>query len=386
MVLSIVILWVHLEIDAGHTSFCNVNSTINCDLVLASRFSRILGVPIAWFSLVAYAALGLLYQAAIRAPASTARTALLLACAGSVGAAAFSVYMAFVSFFVVRALCPMCFGLYIASLGLFGTALLAPSYYARAREGTEAAPLSTSILAGMSVLALLGVAGIAAASWVESGDARLTRVTPGEIKAADPSFYSWYLALPVVQVPGSGGHPVGAAAVPVTIVEFSDFECAHCSHNHSMLKDLLAERPDLVRVVYRHFPLDAACNEGLETSVHTRACRAAEAAECAAQQGRFSEMADMLFSNQSRLFESELLSLAERAGLDMEKFRVCMTEHAGRNAILADTRDGNRLRITSTPTLFVNGRKVVGTFEDLRHYLYAVVLESELAGWPQKEG
>jgi protein-disulfide isomerase len=205
-----------------------------------------------------------------------------------------------------------------------------------------------------------------------------TDATLEDIRKSDPEFYSWYTALPVTQLSQSDGHMMGSPKAPVTIVEFSDFECAYCSRNHVLLNQLLERRPGLVRVVYRHFPLDTACNEGLESSVHTRACRAAEAAECAAQQGRFHEMANDLFSNQRRLFENYLFTLAERADLDMNTFRACMSEHSGRDAILTDTREGNRLKVTSTPTLFINGRQVVGTLADLDRYDYAVLIESRL--------
>jgi len=265
-------------------------------------------------------------------------------------------------------------------LGLLTVALLAPSRYARASRDTGAPPLSARVIAGCSAVALLVVAGIVAASWPAPGQAPALSADADleDIRKADPEFYAWYTALPVVHVPQSGGHSVGAPQAPVTIVEFSDFECAYCSRNHVILNELLERRPSLVRVVYRNFPLDTACNEGLETSVHTHACRAAEVAECAAQQGRFHEMANDLFANQRRLFENYLFTLAERAGLDMEKFRACMSEHAGRDAILADTREGNRLKITSTPTLFINGRKVVGTLADLDRYDYAVLIEARL--------
>jgi protein-disulfide isomerase len=164
----------------------------------------------------------------------------------------------------------------------------------------------------------------------------------------------------------------------VTIVEFSDFECAYCARNHVILNELVERQPYLVRVVYRHFPLDATCNDALEKSVHSRACRAAEAAECAGKQGRFHEMADVLFANQRRLFENNLYELAESVGVDAKEFRRCMDEHAPRADIMADAHEGKRLDIRSTPTLFINGRKVVGTLPDLDRYEHAVLIESRL--------
>jgi predicted DsbA family dithiol-disulfide isomerase len=90
-------------------------------------------------------------------------------------------------------------------------------------------------------------------------------------------------------------------------------------------------------------------------------------------------MADTLFANQRRLFESNLFQLADNIGLDGEEFRRCMTEHATRSTVVADAQAGARLDLRSTPTLFINGRKVVGTLPDLDRYEHAVLIEARLA-------
>jgi protein-disulfide isomerase len=166
---------------------------------------------------------------------------------------------------------------------------------------------------------------------------------------------------------------------PVVIVEYSDFECAYCRRNRELIRDLESRYPDLLRVIHRHFPLDPACNEAVEQSIHPRACRAAEAAECAALQNRYSEMADVLFENQDRLFESNLERLATRAGLDPERFRACLSSRETLAKIVADTRAGRALELTSTPTLFFNGRRVKGTLADAAKYDLAVMIEARIA-------
>jgi predicted DsbA family dithiol-disulfide isomerase len=90
-------------------------------------------------------------------------------------------------------------------------------------------------------------------------------------------------------------------------------------------------------------------------------------------------MADVLFANQRRLFEDNLYQLAERAGVDQEEFRGCMSGHSTRAAVMADTHAGTRLELRSTPTLFINGRRVVGTLPDLDRYEHAILIESRLA-------
>jgi protein-disulfide isomerase/uncharacterized membrane protein len=376
-----VLVWLHAKLASagtGYTSFCNVNSSINCDLVLNSPFAKLFGVPIAWLALGANLALAATFQAAARSEGARARLAVQLACAGAIGAAAFSAYMAFVSLVFLKTICLMCTGLYVVSIALLVIALMLPSRFARAGGAAGKPPLTARAMGALGVGAILAVAGLAGAAWRNPGPKDRT-LSLEQLRQADHEFYDWYVALPVGPSPlGSARHVLGAESAPITIVEFSDFECAFCARNHAILKELVARQPDLVRVVYRHFPLDAACNDALEKSVHARACRAAEAAECAGRQGRFHEMADALFANQRRLFENNLFELAEGLRIDAQEFRSCMDEHAARDDISADARDGKRLDIRSTPTLFINGRKVTGTLPDLDRYEHAVLIEDRL--------
>ena len=90
-------------------------------------------------------------------------------------------------------------------------------------------------------------------------------------------------------------------------------------------------------------------------------------------------MAGILFENQQRLFESNLERLASRVGVDLARFRACMENRETVQKILADTRAGRELSITSTPTLFFNGRLVKGTLADATKYDLAVMIESRIA-------
>ena len=381
MALSIVLVYIHARLAASsgaYTSFCNVSESINCDVVLASPFATLFGVPVAVFALLAYAAIAAFLQGAARAGNEIAARCLQLACIAIFGAVAFSGYMAFVSMAVLETVCLMCSGLYLVTAALLVIALVAPSRFAAARPGTRP-PLAAGAMATLLVVAIVGVAGLARATWPASIRAGSELMSLDELRDTDPDFYEWYTSLPVVSAPPDDRNVFGDPGAAVTIIEFSDFLCGYCARNHRMLKDLVARRPGLVRVIYRHFPLDAACNEALESSLHPRACRAAESAECARLQDRFDEMADALFANQQRLFEENLFKLAEQLGLDMPSFRECMDDHRTRNAVLADTRVGNRLDITSTPTLFINGRKVVGALPDIDKYETAILIESRLA-------
>lgn len=370
------------EAGSAYTSFCNVNSSINCDRVLTSPFAEIAGFPVAWMAMMVYAATaGLLLTARSRI-GMAARWPLRLAVATIFSALLFSVYMAGVSLVVLKTLCLMCTVLYLAA------ALLAVVAYRSTIAFEQSWPSLGPLLGRTTVLAVAftGVAAIglfAMVTWPSPSTMPSELVSLAEVKKTYPTFYQWYTELPVSKntevITGTGRHIIGASDAPVTIVEFSDFECGYCRLNHELLKALLQRRPGEVNVIYRHFPLDASCNESIPSSLHHRACRAAEAAECAAGQGRFEDMVDTLFANQKRLFDSNLFLLASRIGLDPDDFRTCMDSHRSLPDITTDCRQGGSLGITSTPTLFINGRRIKGTFDGPWGYDLAVIVETHLS-------
>ena len=159
----------------------------------------------------------------------------------------------------------------------------------------------------------------------------------------------------------------GPATAPVTIVEFSDFQCPYCSRATAVIKRVEETYPGKIRLVYRDFPL---------TSIHPQAARAAEAAGCANDQGKFWAMHDALFGHQDKLQDADLKQHAADSGLDAAAFAQCL--ESGRHTAdwQRNQADGERYGISSTPAFFVNGRLIVGAqpFE-----AFARVIDDELA-------
>jgi protein-disulfide isomerase len=158
---------------------------------------------------------------------------------------------------------------------------------------------------------------------------------------------------PVVRIEVSvQGAPVrGAADAPVTVVDFSDFECPFCKQAQPTLKQLLERYPGKVRLAYRDFPLD---------SIHPKARGAAEAARCAHDQGKFWEYHDVIFAQSPQLANEDLRRYAGQVGLDVAKFDSCLSAGTHKAAVQRDLDEGNRLGITGTPAFFVNGRALSG--------------------------
>lgn len=162
-----------------------------------------------------------------------------------------------------------------------------------------------------------------------------------------------------VELSAKGSAVRGASMAPVTIVEFSDFECPHCRMAAPELKRALEKHEGKVRLIFKHFPL----------SQHTYAMQAAIAAEAAGKQGKFWEMHDLMFENQDRLTPSDIEKYAAQIKLDMVKFKADLKSQSIRAKVEADRADGLRVKVQSTPSIFVEGRRYELPIDELAAYL-----------------
>jgi protein-disulfide isomerase len=143
------------------------------------------------------------------------------------------------------------------------------------------------------------------------------------------------------------GRPVyGNERAPVTVVVFADFECPHCRQEAPVLRQAIDQFRGRAKLVYKHFPL----------SGHVRAKAAAIATVAAMEQGKFWEMHDMVFENQTTLEDADLRRFAQKIGLDMAKFDAAYKAKTGQQLVEDDRNEGEKLDITGTPAVFVNGR------------------------------
>ena len=141
-------------------------------------------------------------------------------------------------------------------------------------------------------------------------------------------------------------HVRGSKNAEITIVEYSDFECPYCSSFHPTLQEVMKNYEGKVRWVYRHFPL----------SFHPDALPAANAAECAAEQGKFWEYGDKLFANQDKLGEAYYRQLAGEFGLNVSKWEDCVKTQKYNDKIQAQAQAGGAAGVTGTPGSFIVGK------------------------------
>ncbi len=158
-----------------------------------------------------------------------------------------------------------------------------------------------------------------------------------------------------------GAPALGDPAAPVTIVEFTDYQCPFCRrHVKSTMPQLLREYVDTgkVRYVLRDFPL---------TRIHPRAAKAAETALCAGAQGKYWEMHARLFENQRRFSDDDLLNHAEAVGIDRATLKTCLDEKKYQQQVLAGIQEGAAAGVRGTPSFFLgltdptNGDKLHAT-------------------------
>lgn len=147
---------------------------------------------------------------------------------------------------------------------------------------------------------------------------------------------------------------LGDPAAPVTIVEFSDFQCPFCGRFWQQTLPTIKEKyitTGKVKFVYRDFPI---------ASIHSEAEKAAEAAECADEQGKFWEYHDRIFQGQDELSVASFKRWATELGLDTNRFTECLDSGKYADEVAKDFQDGQAAGVTGTPTFFINGERLVG--------------------------
>jgi protein-disulfide isomerase len=158
------------------------------------------------------------------------------------------------------------------------------------------------------------------------------------------------LSFPVEKQDHRRGNPQAA----VTLVEYGDYECNHCGDAYSVIKQVEAEAGDRMQFVFRNFPL---------SQTHRHALHAALAAEAAGLQDQFWTMHDLIFENQDRLTDEDLVGYAEKLGLDVDRFERDMQSEAIAQKVKADFNSGVRSGVGGTPTFFINGQRFEGAAE-----------------------
>ncbi len=354
-------LHLRLKADPTFQSFCNINSSINCDETATSSYSVLFGLPVALWGVMGYSAI---LAVCLTALLSRRRWVLVPFAGLAAFSAATTPVFALLSWFGVKSFCLLCACSWLTTFVLLGLAL------AMARRGRlgdawqELVALVRAnrrrwVMASAGILAALVLVLLGTVSWWSKAHARaLASAAEISKKPAVPTAAK-NSGMPH-GVEDGGHHYLGAKQPEVTVVEFSDYQCPFCARAHGQLRALVAKQPERVRLVHRHFPLDNACNPAVPQPFHAHSCLYAKMAACAGTVGEFWAANDYLFAHGRDREPITIAALAKALALDEEGLSRCV-EQDGATLIRGDIQAGNELRIEGTPTFVVDGQAYVGT-------------------------
>jgi len=356
----------HLLFDPTYRSFCDVSETVSCTQVYASRFSTFRGVPVAVFGALAFAAAALLSVAGLVARHDVRESVPGYLFVLSTLSLAVVLYLGYASFFLLKAVCLLCLTTYAAVIGLFLVSGAATSFPMttlprRAARDTRvflASPLALIVallfFAGAaSTLAFFPREGTAASSADSGGTAAVTAPVPTQDQRSE--FERWYAAQPRVPlvIPSDGAK--------VLVVKFQDFQCPPCGQTYLQYKPIFAkyeaEHPGAVKVVYKDFPLNTNCNDGISQTLHPAACDGAVAVRLATSGNRHDQMEEWLYTHQPAQTPPSVRQAAHDIG-NIADFDAKYPSTI--QAVKSDAALGKQLGVKSTPTFFINGVKVEG--------------------------
>jgi protein-disulfide isomerase/uncharacterized membrane protein len=369
-----------------------------CDVVSQSRYAVFLSLPLAAWGLILYGSL-----AALLAPSLFGKSeqetdpGLSLGFVLSALAVLIDVVLFGLQIFAIKAFCKFCIATYFVNLLLVASLwphrqmsraasfLFAPEtrrafvawLFAALWVAATAIALNSALqgrkeLAGNSILGTptmlqapqkvekgpldqqLAAAQAEAKKWKDTlDDERKLQIYLNQ-KARDDFNKAEVAKLDLSRAPSEG-----AKDGPITVVSFSDFMCPFCRDLAMGLKNFLPTAGDQIRVRYKNFPLDGACNVRIGQTIHPGSCELALGGVCAEESGRFWEYHDKVFAQRwDRATRDDVLKIGASVGLDGVKLKSCMDSAATRGLLAKDIDEGWRVGVASTPTIFVNGRRL----------------------------
>ncbi len=351
------------ELQAEVLVGCAESEGISCDIVNTSEWSEVIGVPLFTWAVPTYLLFGLLAILALGGSHGTKPLIL----AGGLGAIVFSGFLYYISVVELGNVCLWCMRLYVLNALLPFLALISgiePEDMPGGKElGTAAAAFA--VFAGVSVVAqqqyraglLEGTPEIAQLNNTEPTEAEMAAATDPEGPAPSISY----------DITTEDGNPGKIAIQPddawkgnpdakVAIIEFADFECGYCKRAGFQLRRLYESYKDEIVFVYKHFPMNPACNPGVNNPRHRYACSAHLASVCAQKQGRFWAYHDLLYKNNHQLRDEHLIAYAEKVGLEMDSFLQCMRTKEGAAKVKASGLEGKAAETHGTPRIWIDGK------------------------------
>jgi protein-disulfide isomerase/uncharacterized membrane protein len=356
-IVSLYTLWHRAKVKTGldlGQAFCNINSKVNCDSIALSSYSSIGPISISLLGMIFFTIVTILALRCLRTVNQGYMgdlTQKLLTLSSVVGIVS-SIALAILSLKVIGTFCLVCGMIYLLCLSLFfiNRKIQKESFSLIKKEKISPQFIFVSILAIGAQYFFQPLTESAArnALSISAGE----DLAPEFLKQVISEFENGNSYEISLQNSPTEGNP----SAKVTIVEFSDFECPHCAENHKNLPAVAKSFGDQVRIVYKNFPLDTACNTA---GMHHNACLAAYASRCVYQKKgfeAFKEIQNYLFKNQKFFDKKSIQEKALSLGLVSNDFEACLDSNSIKNEIKNEIELGKSLGVEATPSLYVNGR------------------------------
>jgi len=345
--------------DMTYRSFCAITKSINCDTVSQSAYAVMFDLPLPVWGVFGYAFVILLIVLAKSGNDPNKRMWPLIFIISAVFSL-HSLILAYISTFIIHSYCLMCILSYCVNFLLMFYSWLIHKRFSR--EG---------ILTGIKKdLLLLGRKPLRSASWMVVFSLFFI-----VIWLTFPKYWMFEPPDPSTDISMGFTHDgdpwIGSADPELTIVEFTDYRCFQCRKMHYFLRHIIAKKPDKLRLVHKHFPMDHAFNPLVKSALHVGAGRLALLAIYAANHSKFWEMNDILFNLGKDINQINMKSLANKCGLNGKGLPGSLMQPAILSKLAADIREGLSNKIEGTPGYFIRGKVYIGQIppEILKPYL-----------------
>ncbi len=412
---------------------CGEAQASGCEDVARSPWSSLAGVPLAAYGLFFYLSLALALALALLGPADLrdplAGIVVVVLALGLV----VDLWLLGIQAFSIKGFCKLCIATYLLSAAAF--AALFPAWRGLARIRSALTRADGRLALGGWALGSLAVIAAVAGANSAFGQRALRRQTtllgsrwtpaaasaPASLPAPVPAFTPepgpapsgpeeakrWreraqalqqtlddpskleayflekarreYEASPIVRINLDDTPAKGPADAPVKVVEYSDFLCPFCRNLALGLSQFVSQAGNRLTVYFKNYPLDSSCNSKLKRTVHPGACNLALGAVCAQRQGKFESYHDKVFSTELRNPQAaDVVRLAGEAGLNAAAMQGCLNDPLTKEVLNSQIEEANRLEVSSTPTVYVNNRKLPSV-----NFIVAIVdKEAQKKGMP----
>ncbi len=334
---------------AGFKSLCNISETMNCDAVTSSRFAEIIpGLPLASF--VAGWFLALVILGIMARVSDWRREAVLVSTLMSGFASLYSVALLAVMALLIHKFCLFCLIIDAVNFAIFGTclSLMRANKSTSVFGGARWSKIQSNALVVLGCLLVMVVV-------LRPAEENVSAEAKAELQAT----VSQILASESVEVKAPEGMAsLGNPGAPITLYEFSDFQCPYCKREAVVMKQLLSRYEGKIRLVFMPWPLDNACNRLITRPMHPYSCALARSAYCAAKSGKFQSVYEKIFEDQELLTQDSAEKIPAEFGIVAETQKTCANSEEAKKNLSDSIEEGIRLKVDSTPTFFVNGKRV----------------------------